>query len=462
MKHRITMLTTGFPRFDGDLFGFFVSELAQAQARRGDQVLVLAPGAEGVADREEGRGFKIRRIRYALPAGLQKLAYGGGLVPNLRAKPYLAALLPQFLLCLGLVAGRAARSGDIFHAQWVVPGWLGLLFRWLHNKPVVVTLRGTDQAIISKLPKRLARLAMNGFDAITTVSQEIRDRVLGLGIEPERVFLTPNGVNTELFCTAEQEICRAGVGLECDGPVLMWAGRLAPEKGVADLIKAMPYILERVPETILVLLGDGPLRAELESLATELGVSEAVLFKGGVARHKLRDWYNAADLVCLPSLREGRPNTVLEGLACGRPILATAVGGVPELIEDGRNGRLVPAREPETMGRVAAEMLSGEDELARMCRMGPESLEEMGLTWEASAEKLAGVYEAALAYRAELNENPRLIGRPWSPWLIFGWAGLVLSIFISRYWEIMDSGYGITEKLSREGFWSVLGRWLGL
>ena len=142
MSLKISMLTTGYPRHQGDLFGFFVADLARALTRRGHRVEVAAPGFKGGPGREEEGGVLLRRVSYAWPPGLMRLAYGGGLVPNLRARPFLAALLPQFLLCLGLASARQAARADLFHGQWVVSGWLGLATRFVHGAPVAVTLRG--------------------------------------------------------------------------------------------------------------------------------------------------------------------------------------------------------------------------------------------------------------------------------------------------------------------------------
>lgn len=438
-----------------------MAELAQTLAGLGEEVRVAAPGAPGVPGRERAQGVEIRRITYALPRSLQKLAYGGGLIPNLRARPVLALLLPQFLLALGLAAARLAAGSDLLHGQWVVSGWLGRAFRFIHGRPVVVTLRGSDLALLRHLPRPLARWSLAGFEAVTAVSQEICRAVLDLGLAEEKVFLTPNGVNLDLFRPLDQGECRAALGLEAGRPVLLWAGRLAPEKGASDLIQAVPYILEGHPRARLVMLGQGPLLAELKGLRTQLGLEGAVELRPAVPRQDLARWYNAADLVCLPSLREGRPNTLLEALACGRPILATRVGGVPEIIAEGRTGRLVEPGDPEALGRAAAELLDRPETLAALGRAGPQALAEMGLTWAEAAGKVREVYELVLERRREPAREVRLIGRPWTLWLAAAWAALVSGIFLVRYWRILDAGYGITDKLGREGWGGVISRWLG-
>ena len=244
---------------------------------------------------------------------------------------------------------------------------------------------------------------------------------------------------------------------------MLYAGRLSPEKGMADLIQAAAPLARDCPGARVLLLGDGPLRGELEAQARSLGLEGRVIFREAVPRSDLVDWYNAADLVCLPSHREGRPNTVLEALACGRPILATEVGGVPELIEHGRNGFLVPARDPEKFGRAAAALLNDPARARSLGARGPESLARAGLTWEEAARATEEAYQAAISHRAGREaEGPLFSGGRAALWLAAGWAALVGGIFLARYGALLDSGYGISRRLAEEGLGSLLGRFLGL
>jgi len=400
------MLTTGYPRFEGDLFGFFVAELAQTLAAGGDEVRVLAPADPDAPSEEEQAGVRIRRVGYVWPAGWQRLAYGGGLVPNLRRRPYLAGLLPSFLACLARAVTDEARQADLIHGQWLISGLLGRWTRFSHRRPVVTTIRGSDLALLSGLPQSLACWLLAGFQGLTAVSQEIQGRLREmaptLGDSPEKVAFTPNGVNTDLFTPRSQAACRAELGLEGDWPCLLWAGRLAPEKGLNHLIQAMPAILAQTPRTRLILLGDGPLRGELAGQVRRLDLETSVEFRPAMPRHKLNLWYGAADLVVLPSLREGRPNVVLEALACGRPVLASRVGGVGELIEDGLQGRLVPAGQHEAFSQAATELLAQPQRLVQMGQSGPARLKSLGLTWAQSASRVREVYGRALeAWRGD-------------------------------------------------------------
>ena len=244
---------------------------------------------------------------------------------------------------------------------------------------------------------------------------------------------------------------------------MLYAGRISPEKGVEDLIRSVPALAGDCPKAKLILLGDGNLKDDLRSLIKSLGLEMMVELRPAVPRQELVDWYNAADLVCLPSHREGRPNTILEALACARPILATEVGGVPELIESGVNGCLVPPHDPEKFGRTAARLLNDPDRAQIMGDQGPESLARAGLTWDKAAQTTEEVYRAALARRARMEaERPFFRGGRVAFWLAAGWAALVCGFFLAGYWRLLDDGYGISRRLAQEGPGSLLGRFLGL
>lgn len=458
----IVIPTSGYPRRDGDLFGFFVDELAQTLVSQGHSVSVVAPADPTAPGRENRNGVNVRRTGYAWPGRFQKLAYGGGIVPNLRRNKALAALIPGFTAALAWRTVRLAASADLVHGQWIIGGLIGLLGRPVHGKPVAVTLRGSDLVLLQALPRGLARGLLNRFDLVTGVSQAIHQSLLDMGINPDKVAFTPNGINTDLFKPQDQTDCKVKLGLDPRNMILVWAGRLAPEKGLADLLQAMPAVLASHEKTELILIGDGPEKDALVSQAAGLGLSGAIRLHPGLARAELVDWYNAADVVVLPSHREGRPNVILEAMACGRASAATAVGGLPELIEDGRHGRLVPPRDPAAMAEAIIDLLDRPDLRSDFGRAAQARLIDLGLTWDKAARDLIQRHHRLLADRSQAGRrNPGLAGRLWSLAAAVGWIGLVCWIFLTRYWAEIDAGYGVTEKLGSGGPGELIRRWLG-
>jgi len=175
------------------------------------------------------------------------------------------------------------------------------------------------------------------------------------GLRDDRLVTVPNAIDVPPRPDAVGvAAARRALGVEPARPLAVAVGRLSPEKGHQVLLDAMPSVLREVPGAVLLLAGDGPEEARLRHRARPLG--DAVRFLG--YRRDVADVYAAADVVVLPSLSEGLPNAALEGMAHGRPVVASAVGGVPEVVMDGVTGRLVPAGEPGALARALACALS--------------------------------------------------------------------------------------------------------
>jgi glycosyltransferase involved in cell wall biosynthesis len=176
-----------------------------------------------------------------------------------------------------------------------------------------------------------------------------------------------------------------------------YVGKLVPRKGVDTLIEAMG-LLARRPQgaPLLVAAGVGEMRPALERRAAELGVADQVRFVGKVAHDEVGWWMAAGDLFVLPSLSEGLPTVVCEAMNCGRPVVATAVDGTPEIVRDGQTGLLVPPGDPSALADALARVL---DDAALARRMGEEALRvgREHYTWEANARRMTEIYEALAA-----------------------------------------------------------------
>jgi glycosyltransferase involved in cell wall biosynthesis len=182
-------------------------------------------------------------------------------------------------------------------------------------------------------------------------SAYLRDVAVGWGLDPGRSSVLPNPV-PDPPSLPDRAGLREELGLE--GKVLVFAGRLGPQKDVDTLLEA----LVRVPEVTLAIAGDGPERRVLERRAGELGLDGRVCFLGSVPRDTVLRLFGAADACVLPSAWENFPHTVVEALAVGCPVIATAVGGVPEVVVDGENGLLVPARDAQALAAAIARFFS--------------------------------------------------------------------------------------------------------
>jgi teichuronic acid biosynthesis glycosyltransferase TuaC len=246
---------------------------------------------------------------------------------------------------------------DLIDAHYFYPdGAAAVLLGRRLGKPVVITARGTDVNLLAeyRVPRRLVRWAAAQAAGIVTVSEALRGRLIELGVPGNRIEILRNGVDLELFAPQDRAAARRELGLDTAGPVVLSVGWLAPQKSFDLVIRAAAAL----PDTLLVIVGEGPEKAALQRLARDLQTDERVRFLGTMPQQRLATVYNAADVLVLASAREGLPNVVLEALACGTPVVATAVGGLPEIVRVGAVGRLVQERTPEAIAAALRDLLA--------------------------------------------------------------------------------------------------------
>jgi glycosyltransferase involved in cell wall biosynthesis len=228
---------------------------------------------------------------------------------------------------------------DLIDAHYAYPD--GVAAAWLGRRlglPVVLTCRGSDVTLLPKYrrPRRLVLEAINGIDGLVTVSQGLKDALIALGVDADRITVLRNGVDLNTFSPMDRAVARAA--LEVERPMILSVGNLIPLKGVDLTIRA----LARLPGVTLVLVGEGPERPGLEALARATGVADRVRFAGRVEHERLRVYFSAADVSVLASMTEGWANVLLESMACGTPVVATDIPGTREVVIRPEAGLLVP------------------------------------------------------------------------------------------------------------------------
>jgi len=218
--------------------------------------------------------------------------------------------------------------------------------------PFVMTARGTDVNVLARMPGPGRRIAWasSRCAAVIAVSSQLKQSLVELGVDADRVVVLRNGVDPEQFRPVDQASARREFGLP-EGPVIAGVGNLVPEKGFELAIEALALL----PAATLVLVGDGPQRESLVALARRRRVSHRLRMLPVMPQSRLPILYSAADVLVVTSTREGWPNVVLEALSCGTPVAAVNVGAVAEMLTDPSAGRVVDQRDPE---RLAAAVLS--------------------------------------------------------------------------------------------------------
>ena len=224
-----------------------------------------------------------------------------------------------------------------------------MLGRPLHRRPIIATLHGSDifRAAKGKTGAALTREAVSRCDRVTVVSRALARRAVEIGVPEGMIEVIPMGVDTTSFTPAARDARE---------PWIVFTGSLIPRKGVRYLIEALPDVFRARPEYRLAILGDGPDEPELRRLAETLGVADRVVFAGFLPQEAVRAWLQRARLFVLPSTEEGLGVVMLEAMACGTPVVASRVDGIPEAVTE-REGRLVPPADPAALAVAMIEAL---------------------------------------------------------------------------------------------------------
>jgi glycosyltransferase involved in cell wall biosynthesis len=258
-----------------------------------------------------------------------------------------------------LTALRRREGIDLVNSHWLYPDSVAVHLALRGSSiPHVPTGLGCDVNEFIDDPMRGGQIRdmLAASPAVTVVAESLRWHLVARGIPADRVTTIPNGVDTSRFRLQVREDAQRRLGLEHDRERVLYVGRFAEEKAVATLVEAMAAVVRTRRRTELVLVGEGPLRRSLVDQARTLGIAEHVRFVGQQDHRRVADWMAAADCFCLPSAREGCPNVVLEALACGLPVVASEVGGIPEMVTS-ESGILVPPGSPPALGAAITKAL---------------------------------------------------------------------------------------------------------
>lgn len=296
--------------------------------------------------------------------------------------------VPLYLASLAPYAAQV-RACDVVLGTWAYPdGCAAVLFARALGKPVVVKVHGTDLNYVTKLPsaRAVARRTLPRADATVTVSRALGDELAGLGVPRDRIHLVANGVDDAVFTPRSKAEARRTLGTPVEGKVVLFVGRLEPQKGTGELLAAWPEVRRQVPDARLVLVGDGMSRPQVEAAC---GADPSIVAPGPKPLLEVARWMSACDVFTLPSWMEGTPNVVLEALASGRPAVASDVGGIPDVLRDPRSGLVVPAKDAAALAAGLVQALTTSWDPASVRATGPG-------TWDESGAALYDVLRASL------------------------------------------------------------------
>lgn len=305
----------------------------------------------------------------------------------------------MYMGCKRLVASIHRKfKFNLIHAHRIIPdGVAAILLGKKFNIPVVCSARG-GETYGSPFESRLCYLSfkkvLSTCERIITVSNSLRDIVMENGYK-HKVEVIYNGCDVHKFYNINKTVARKELNLPSNGKIFLFVGHIITEKGVLELVKAFHYLKKIESSILLVLIGYGDRIVQIEEEIKRSDLCESVLLPGYIPQGKLPLWINASDIFVLPSYQEGLPNAVLEAMACRKPVIATRVGGIPEIVSDGVTGILVEPRNVHQL-REAMQILLQDEDLCLKLGVAAESLIHEHFTWEQSAKRVINVYQNLL------------------------------------------------------------------
>jgi glycosyltransferase involved in cell wall biosynthesis len=401
---RIICPTYWYPQHATDTQATYVHDINRHLVLRGHSVTVVTPGGAALPATDTFDGVEVLRFPMELPVDLTYGRVAQSRV-NLLAKFARVAVMAQYLEAQYRATINAARErgADVLHAHWAIPtGPAAVQAARKLDLPSVITMHGGDVYVNPEqgydFPTRWyvrppLRWTLRHAGALTAITEDCRQHALRAGAPAEKVHLVFNGTDLRRFSPAPG-------GKTVDprfGPQMVFACRqLFPRKGIRFLIEAAAQLAPRFPALRVVVAGDGFERPELIKLAESLGIADRVTFLGWVPNSELPPYYRAAAISVIPSLEEGFGIPAAEAMGCETPVVASDAGGLPEVVEHGVTGLIVPRGDSTALAAAMGRLLDDPALRAEMGRAGRERSLRL-FDWDRTAEQLEHIYAQVMA-----------------------------------------------------------------
>lgn len=345
--------------------------LAKHLAKKGHEVHVITSLDEGLPKESLEQDFHVHRVR------CPRVRFLGIIIFWLKAFPFLKRINP-----------------DVIHAQGISMGMPGFLAKKFLGKPYIVWGRGFGVYFPWLFKNQISKLVLGNANAVIALTEDMKGKMER--ICNRDVCVIPNGIDLEGFQDLPtKEVARESLGLDNNDRIVLLVANLRPVKGVRYLIEAINIVRSTETKVRLLLMGDGEERQNLEAVVKSLNLEDCVSFTGKVPNEKVSEYMAASDVFVLPSLSEGFPMVILEAMASGLPIVATKVGGLPEIIEDGENGFLVQPKNPQQIAERVLLFLNNSELAEQISKNNQQKAKEY--SWENIAQRLEDIYYSCLS-----------------------------------------------------------------
>ena len=403
---RIICPTYWYPQHATDTQATYVHDINRHLALRGHDVTVVTPGNSSMPAVDNFDGVKVVRFPLELPVDLTYGRVAQSQV-NVAGKVARLAVMAHYLEAQYRTTIHVARAqgADVIHAHWAIPtGPAAVKAARKLGLPSIITMHGGDVYVNREqgydFPTRwyvrpALRWTLNRADALTAITEDCRQHALRAGAPDASIHLVFNGTDLRRFSPGPTGTSRAGDPKF--GPHMIFACRqLFPRKGIRFLIEAAAKLKPRFPDLQVVVAGDGFERPDLIKLAESLGVGQDVTFLGWVPNNELPPYYRAAAVSVIPSLEEGFGIPAAEAMGCETPVVASDAGGLPEVVEHGVTGLVVPRGDSAALAEAIGSLLADPARSAAMGRAG--RLRALRLfDWDRTAAQFEQIYATAAA-----------------------------------------------------------------
>lgn len=410
---KICVLTHVCPRFKNDTVGAFMDGFCGGLQGAGNDVTLFTAYSYDFKRDPSDYAFKIKTYKYIFPNRLHILGYDRTLLRDMRMRRSVYFLAPFLFFwgTLSLLIWTSRERPDIIHAHWILPnGFIAAVVSKMKDVPVVVSVPGSDALVARQniIFRSLARFATNTANLITSNSPHLRDSLISeIGIDRTKFAIVPYGVGVEIKRTSSSELgeIKDSLGIEPNELVILAVSRLVYKKGLRYLIEAIPQV-RSARKFRVVIVGWGPLRAELEGLISRLGVEGKVIMAGGVGRDQISKYYNMADIFVMASIMDESGNlddqsvAITEAMACGKPIIATDWEGNRLAVKDGVNGFIVPEKDSSAIAGALDKLIDSPQLRREMGRQGLKLAEEE-FNFDIIGRNLSQIFKDILQKRHE-------------------------------------------------------------
>jgi len=388
---RVLLITSTFPISEKDTQIPWMRELLFGLKKKGIKIDVFAPSFRGCPNHQYF-GINVFRFRYA-PAFLETLTHQEGALFKLRQKPWLI-FLPAFYLFFGLIATirRIKKTKyDIIHVNWPFPqGIFGVVGKWLTKDRLVLTFYGAEFALANRIPlgKTLIRFVLKYADRVIAISTFTKRKILEIKPVPVKVIPFASGI-TMVGKMKKPEKKKSSKNI-------LFVGRLIERKGVTYLIKAMPIVLKSL-NARLDIVGSGPLFSNLKIEIEKNKLEKNVFLHGKVSEKKLVDFYRNCDVFVLPAIKdkwgdtEGLGVVLLEAMSFKKPVIATRVGGITDIVKNNLTGILVPQKNSYLLAKAIIKILTNQKLSKKLTEGGYQYLKK-NFNWEKILCQIAEIY----------------------------------------------------------------------